>query len=357
MAQRKILKLRMGKWLHFLVIPVALSFAFILLPAIASDSPLVSGVAALNDIDDDGIDDPFDNCPLVSNPGQENNDGDSLPLGGGDACDLDDDNDGVPEVGIDIPGDNCPLVSNPDQADADGDGIGDACDPSPQPNPSPTPNPPPPPPPPTPEPTAAPAVSSPRGAPPAGGGVSGGTSIFGPSTAGVISPPTGEESQENAPTTRRTSFRVHITVVVNNSLARNYPVEPVHCEDGSACSGSVLIPAHSCGASQDCRALVSLLCNGDRCRSDIVLEPCGKLNPCSAALDVPCAGSICSKIVSLTLMGEGAQTASASSSSGGGGIPWLTLALGVLAAALAIGATAWVWRHNHGHGLPVRRGH
>lgn len=74
------------------------------------------------DIDDDadGVDDAIDTCPMRENPDQRDSDGD----GTGDACDEDDDGDAVRD-----PQDTCPLLANPDQADADDDFIGDACDP------------------------------------------------------------------------------------------------------------------------------------------------------------------------------------------------------------------------------------
>ncbi|MEA2481896.1 MAG: hypothetical protein QOJ07_3818, partial [Thermoleophilaceae bacterium] len=128
------------------------------------------------DNDGDGIAASADNCPDVANPAQENNDGDAQ----GDACDGDDDNDGVPDGSDALPanagesadtdhdgqGDNadadddndgvpdaaeaaqgsdpknadtdgdgrgdgsddCPAQTNADQTDRNGDGQGDACD-------------------------------------------------------------------------------------------------------------------------------------------------------------------------------------------------------------------------------------
>jgi hypothetical protein len=64
------------------------------------------GDACDQDDDNDLFADVIDNCPLVSNVGQEDQDDDDA----GDVCD------------------NCVMTSNPLQEDADGDGIGDACD-------------------------------------------------------------------------------------------------------------------------------------------------------------------------------------------------------------------------------------
>lgn len=81
----------------------------------------------LDDSDDDGVYDDYDNCPDDSNADQANGDGDSL----GDACDLDiaDDADGDGVLDAD---DNCLNAANADQTDTDSDDEGDACDATPQ---------------------------------------------------------------------------------------------------------------------------------------------------------------------------------------------------------------------------------
>ncbi len=98
------------------------------------------------DADNDGIEDAVDNCLNIANDNQLNTDatfenGDLL----GDACDDDDDADGVLDDEDDLPlnptestdtdqdtigdnTDNCLTVANPDQLNNDQDALGNACD-------------------------------------------------------------------------------------------------------------------------------------------------------------------------------------------------------------------------------------
>ncbi len=79
----------------------------------------LNGVAALYDLDSDGVGIASDNCPDVANNTQTDTDSD----GQGDACDSDDDNDGINDTV-----DNCPINANAGQANFDNDSEGDVCD-------------------------------------------------------------------------------------------------------------------------------------------------------------------------------------------------------------------------------------
>jgi len=96
----------------------------------------------LMDSDGDGVPDSRDNCPFHPFPNRTDTDGDGF----GDACDPDDDNDGVCDDADESPGvcsagpDLCPVHVDPpvdcdgdpatpdEQCDRDGDGKGDVCD-------------------------------------------------------------------------------------------------------------------------------------------------------------------------------------------------------------------------------------
>jgi len=96
-----------------------------------------------DDYDNDGIEDPYDNCPFVANSDQANDDGDlhgnvcdncviiandaQENIDGdleGNVCDKDMDGDSIINAE-----DLCPTNPDPQQVDTDKDGMGDACDP------------------------------------------------------------------------------------------------------------------------------------------------------------------------------------------------------------------------------------
>jgi hypothetical protein len=116
------------------VITLAVTLLAFAPPAVAVTDFVLIPVVSERDLDQDGIPNSADTCPL--DPGGPDTDGDGLA----DVCDpldfvfvVDEDVDGVANAY-----DNCPLVANPGQADSEvapapdggpiGDGIGDACD-------------------------------------------------------------------------------------------------------------------------------------------------------------------------------------------------------------------------------------
>ena len=76
--------------------------------------------SAVVDQDGDGVLDASDNCPSVANPGQTDTDSRRSRATRATAT--------TTTTPLRTASDNCPLVANTSQTDTDGDGQGDACD-------------------------------------------------------------------------------------------------------------------------------------------------------------------------------------------------------------------------------------
>jgi hypothetical protein len=81
------------------------------------DNLVIGPSGSQPDQDGDGIPDISDNCPVTSNAAQLNTDGDPQ----GDACDTDDDNDGMPDT-FELQHNLNPLDASDANSDPDGDG-------------------------------------------------------------------------------------------------------------------------------------------------------------------------------------------------------------------------------------------
>jgi hypothetical protein len=104
-------------------------------PTAGGDYTFTIFTISQGDADGDGIENDLDTCPFDVNEGDPRvaGDGDDDMDGIDNVCDPDPQTANT-DVDDDIylnRGDNCPLVSNPDNNDADGDRIGDACDANP----------------------------------------------------------------------------------------------------------------------------------------------------------------------------------------------------------------------------------